>query len=131
MRVFGWPQSLDPSPLIRARRLQVFLYIMPGRWYIASLVKTEFSGTLFDGASLVDNPAPGQDAYVCDPGVASCFGRTGDQVGWPARAGVCALAPRSHARTSRIDCDSLIRGGPAMRMVECRGLGRTLLVNVM
>ena len=63
---------------------QVFLYIMPGRWYMASLVKTEFRGTLWDGATLVDNPAPGQNAYVCDPGVKSCFGRTGVQVSYRA-----------------------------------------------
>ena len=60
---------------------QVFLYIMPGRWYLASMVKTEFSGATFAGATPVVDPAPGQDAYTCDdPSVVTCFGLTGDQV---------------------------------------------------
>jgi hypothetical protein len=61
--------------------LQVFLYIMPARWYMASIVKTEFLGTEFNGAKLVENPQPGELSYVCDdPTVYTCFGRTGEQV---------------------------------------------------
>ena len=53
---------------------------MPGRWYMASVVKTEFLGSVFDGATPVNSSATGADAYVCDPGVQTCFGRTGEQV---------------------------------------------------
>jgi hypothetical protein len=68
-----------PSKPARAAR-QIFIYIMPSRWYMASMVKAEFRGALFDGAALVANPAPGADAFVCDPGVKACYGRTGEQV---------------------------------------------------
>ena len=58
---------------------------MPSRWYMASMVKAEFRGALFDGAALVANPAPGADAFVCDPCVKACYGRTGEQVRPPPR----------------------------------------------
>jgi hypothetical protein len=61
--------------------MQVFLYIMPARWYMSSIVKTEFSGTEFDGARMVENPQTGEVGYVCDePNIYTCFGRTGEQV---------------------------------------------------
>ncbi len=60
--------------------VQTFLYALPARWYMASIVKTEFKGTTFAGAHLVPDAPPGSPAFACDPGTPSCYGYTGEQV---------------------------------------------------
>ena len=47
---------------------------------MSSIVKTEFSGTTFEGAHPVPDAPPGSPAFACDPGTPSCFGYTGEQV---------------------------------------------------
>ena len=66
--------------------LKVFLYVLPLRWSISSMVKTEFQYSTYDGAVL--NPAVNSSytAFVCPqappPARQVCFGRTGEQVLW-------------------------------------------------
>jgi hypothetical protein len=62
------------------RAAQIFLYALPSRWYMSSIVKTEFKGTTFAGAHPVPVAAPGSPAFACDPGIPSCYGYTGEQV---------------------------------------------------
>ena len=64
--------------------LKVFMYILPLRWSLALMVKTEFRDATFDGATLLSTPSAAGFDYTCgdasnEPGFI-CYGRTGEQV---------------------------------------------------
>mmetsp|Transcript_27973 Transcript_27973/g.65202 ORF Transcript_27973/g.65202 Transcript_27973/m.65202 type:complete len:149 (-) Transcript_27973:630-1076(-) len=55
---------------------KAFVYILPLRWSIAAIVRSEFEGSVFDGAVLADTP----DGFECIGETPVCYGRTGTQV---------------------------------------------------
>mmetsp|Transcript_48887 Transcript_48887/g.122168 ORF Transcript_48887/g.122168 Transcript_48887/m.122168 type:complete len:708 (+) Transcript_48887:404-2527(+) len=57
---------------------KAFVYILPLRWSIAAIVRTEFEQSTFDGAELANN----EFGFSCPnlPSEEICFGRTGNQV---------------------------------------------------
>jgi len=58
---------------------KAFVYILPLRWSIAAIVRSEFEGSVFDGAVLADTP----DGFECIGETPVCYGRTGTQVRSP------------------------------------------------
>lgn len=62
---------------------RIFSYIMPYRYSFQAFAYQEFHGTTFAGAKPctytgTDDCLP--DGYICDSGVETCYGYTGDQV---------------------------------------------------
>ncbi len=66
--------------------LKAFHYVLPLRWSIAAMVKTEFQYSTYDGALPVPASNSSYTAFVCPqappPARQVCFGRTGEQVLW-------------------------------------------------
>ena len=88
--------------------LKVFLYVLPLRWSIASMVKTEFRWSTFEGAQLAPAAAGSPySGFTCTAPAAArqvCFGRTGEQVLWSLSQSFTSFDPAQETFGTDVAC---------------------------